>query len=88
MICDDGSKDETLDIIEQVAHSSSVQIRVIQNKKNIGFLGISCRLFLSVQEMLFSYPIKMMYGGRIRSKKSVIGLALTRERMSFLQMLI
>lgn len=37
VICDDGSKDETLDIIEHVTRSSSVTIRVIQNKKNLGF---------------------------------------------------
>lgn len=37
VICDDGSKDETLDIIQYTAQSSSVTIRVIQNKKNLGF---------------------------------------------------
>lgn len=37
VICDDGSKDETLDIIQHTAQSSSVTIRVIQNKKNLGF---------------------------------------------------
>jgi len=37
VVCDDGSKDDTLDIIEQVARSSSVNLRIIQNKKNLGF---------------------------------------------------
>lgn len=37
VICDDGSKDETLDIIQHTAQLSSVTIRVIQNKENLGF---------------------------------------------------
>lgn len=37
VICDDGSKDETLDIIQHTAQSSSVTIRLVQNKENLGF---------------------------------------------------
>ena len=37
VICDDGSKDETLDIIQHTAQSSSVNIRLVQNKENLGF---------------------------------------------------
>ena len=37
VICDDGSKDDTLEIIKHTTQSSSVNIRLVQNKKNLGF---------------------------------------------------
>ena len=66
---DDGSKDETLDIIQHTAQLSSVTIRVIQNKKKLAFSGISYRLFLFVQVILSSYPIKMMFGEMTRWRR-------------------
>ena len=37
VICDDGSKDDTLEIIKHTTQSSSVNIRLVQNKENLGF---------------------------------------------------
>lgn len=37
VLCDDGSTDDTLKIVEQLAQTSSMPIRVLRNAKNLGF---------------------------------------------------
>lgn len=37
VVCDDGSADETIEIIERIAENVSTEIRVFQNKRNLGF---------------------------------------------------
>lgn len=44
VICDDGSTDETLDIIEEIQHQTSIRFIIIKNKTNFGFF----RNFLQV----------------------------------------
>lgn len=64
VICDDQSKDRTIDVIKNTLKYWNGNWRLIQNSKNLGYKKIFKRLLACVKVMSFFFATKMMYGNK------------------------
>lgn len=63
IICDDGSTDNTIELMKKY------NVQIIQNKKNLGYKLNFKKQWKNVRVTTFFYVIKMIYGKKIKLKK-------------------
>ena len=88
IICDDGSTDATIKILEEFRRKSFTSVKVYCNKENLGVSkNFEKAISLCSGDIIF-FPIKMTSGFPIKLKKYVKYLKLIQSVLIYFQMRI